>query len=203
MVTGGCGIGTSYWWSKIENTELYNKFGSPIKKGYVKYKSKTAITCYDLNVIMPIAEIMLGLGINFEMNTMDKIEIKSPTVDAGSIIYDQKFRMEKVYAMVEIPLQKEIINNFIVDLQARLGFFGYSGVDRENFFGHAPMPSTYFVGFGPVVNYRIIPHTYVYLMPSIEYKYFHNNLNEYPVKITHKMCTFTAAAGIRIDVSRR
>lgn len=201
MVTGGCGVGTSYWWSKVENGGLYNKYGAAIKSGYFKYKSRTAITCYDLNVIAPVAEIMLGLGINFEMNAMDRIDIKSP--DTGSIIYDQKFRIEKVFGIVEVPLQKEIIRNFIVDIQARFGFFGYSGVDRENFFGQAPMPSTFFIGFGPVANYRIIPHTYVYFMPSFEYKYFHNNLNEYPVKITHRMFTGIVTAGVRIDVSRR
>ncbi|MBA3707153.1 MAG: hypothetical protein H0W84_14995 [Bacteroidetes bacterium] len=203
MVTGGVGTGVSYWYSKIENTELYNKYGSAIKKGSLKYKSKTAVTCYDLNVLMPVADIMLGLGVNFETNTMDKIEIRSPGPDVGSIIYDQKFRIEKIYGMVEIPLQAQIINNFILDIQARFGYYGYSGVDRENFFGQMSMPSTYFIGFGPVANYRIIPHTYVYILPSFEYKYFNNNANEYPVNITHKIFTFTATAGVRIDVSRR
>ncbi len=203
MVTGGCGIGTSYWRSKIENTQLFNKYGSPIKTGNLKYTSKTAVRCYDLNVVMPVAEIMLGLGINFENNTMDKIDITAPTPDAGIILYDQKFRLDKIYAVVEVPLQKEIIRNFIVNIQARFGYYGYSGVDRENFFGNMQFPNTYFAAIGAVANYRIIPHTWVYFLPSFEYKYFHNNANEWPVKITHNIITFTATAGIRIDVSRK
>lgn len=202
MVSGGYGTGVSYWSSKIENTELYNKYGSPIKSGNLEYKSKTAITCYDLNVVIPVAEIMLGLGVNFEYNIMDKIEIKSPAPEAGTILFDQRFRIEKIYVLAEVPLQKQIRKNFIASAQARLGYYGYSGVDRENFFGQAPMPNTYFVGIGVVASYRIIPHTFIYVLPSFEYKYFQNNGKERPVGITHNIYTFTATAGVRIDVSR-
>lgn len=203
MVTGGYGIGNSYWNSKIMNTVLYNKYGSPISTGNLKYKSKTFLKCYDLNVIIPVAEIMLGLGINFEENIMDMIYIRSPSPDAGTFIYDQKFRLEKIYGLVEVPLQKHVIKNFILDVQARFGFYGYSGVDRENFFGQEPMANTYFIGLGPVANYRFIPHTYVYVMPSFEYKYFQSNSKERPVSIRHNMFSFIATAGIRFDVSRR
>jgi len=203
MVTGGVGTGVSYWDSKIENTELYNKYGSPIKSGNLKYKSKTAISCYDLNVIIPVAEIMLGLGVNFEFNSMDKIDIRSPAPDAGTILFDQRFRIEKIYCLVEVPLQKHIKKNFIASIQSRLGYYGYSGIDRQNFFGEAQMPNTYFVGIGAVGTYRIIPHTFIYILPSFEYKYFQNNGIEKPVSISHNIYTFTFTAGVRIDVSRQ
>ncbi|MGQ0826838.1 MAG: hypothetical protein ACT4ON_00435 [Bacteroidota bacterium] len=202
MVTGGCGTGVSYWSSKIENTELYNKYGSPITSGNLKYKSKTAITSYDLNVIMPVAEFMLGLGVNFENNIMDKIDIKAPYPDAGPVLFDQRFRIEKIYALVEVPLQKQIRKNFIASVQARLGYYGYSGVDRENFFGQVEMPNSYFIGIGAVASYRIVPHTFIYVLPSFEYKYFQNNGSEKPVSIIHNIYTFIATAGVRIDVSR-
>jgi hypothetical protein len=202
MVSGGLGTGTSYWRSNIEHTELYNKNGTPIKIGNFKYKSKTALATYDLNVVFPVDKIMLGLGINFEHNIMDKIEIRSPQKDAGTLIYDQKFRLEKIYGIVEVPLQKKLFRNFIVNFQARIGYFGYSGVDREYFFGYMQLPAAYLIGVGAVANYKIVPHTFVFINPSMEYKYFRNNANEWPLKIRYNIFSFIGTAGIRIDISR-
>ncbi|OFY83335.1 MAG: hypothetical protein A3F72_20270 [Bacteroidetes bacterium RIFCSPLOWO2_12_FULL_35_15] len=199
----GYGIGFSNWKSKLENTALYDQYGLAIKSGNLKFKTKTDLRCYDLNVLVPVADIMLGLGLNFEENTMDKIEILNPDPDAGLIIFDQKFRFDKIYALVEVPFSKELRSNFSLAAQGQFGYYGYSGVDRENFFGVEKMSNTYFAGIGVLASYKVIPHVFVCVHPLFEYKYFDNNSIEKASKISHNIFSFMAIGSVRIDVSER
>ncbi len=201
FITAGYGFGTSYWSSTIKNTELYDKKGRIIKSGDLKFKSNTDVRCYDINALFPISKILLGVGLNFEENTMDQIDISAPSSDAGIVLYDQKFRMDKIYALVEFPLYRKEKSDFLVMAQARFGYYNYSGVDRINFFGEAAFANTYFVGVGLIGAYNVIPHIYLYVHPNFEYKYFSNNSSEKPIDIRHNIYTFVATVGLKIDVS--
>ena len=199
-ISGGYGFGTSFWSSKLYKTQLYDQYGAIIKSGDLKFKSKTSTRCYDINVTVPVSNIHLGLGLNFEENSMDKIDIQN---SAGIIVYDQKFRLDKFYALIEFPLQQKLKIDFKAAIQARFGYYGYSGVDRENFFGEEAMANTYFVGIGAIANFKIMQHVYFYLYPNFEYKYFNNNAKENPANITHNIATFNSIGGLRINVSSR
>lgn len=203
FINAGYGIGTSKWRSKLENTALYDQYGLALKTGNLKFKAKTSTRCYDLNVLVPVSEIMLGLGLNFEENQMDRIEILNPDPDAGVIIFDQKFRFDKIYAIVEVPFNKELRSDFSLSAQAQFGYYGYSGVDRINFFGVEKMSNTYFAGIGVLASYKVIPHVFVCVHPLFEYKYFSNNSIEKASRISHNIYSLAAIGSVRIDVSER
>jgi hypothetical protein len=203
FINFGYGFGTSKWQSKLQNTALYDQYGSVIRSGNLKFKAKTSTRCYDLNVLAPVANIMIGLGLNFEENTMDKIEILNPNPDAGVIIFDQKFRFEKIYAIVEVPFSKELKSNFSVSAQGQFGYYSYSGVARKNFFGEEKMSSTFFVGIGILACYKVIPRVFVCIHPGFEYKYFNNTSVERSSNIHDNIYSFMAIGAIRIDVSER
>lgn len=197
------GVGTARWNSNLDNSQLYDKYGAVVQSGYIRFKAKNSTEQYDLTVEFPLAKVRLGMGINFEKYYLDKLEITaSPGADAKVMLFDESFRFEKFFGICEVPFWPESKSDFTLAAQGRLGYFGYSGVERLNFFGEEALAKTYFTNVGFVADYRFYPHAYVYIHPSFEYKYFKNSPVENPSIIRHNIFTGTIVAGIRFDVSR-
>jgi hypothetical protein len=199
----GYGVGTAHWRSNLDNSQLYDKFGAVIQSGYIRFKAKNSTEFLDLTVQFPLAKIRLGMGINFEKYFLDKLEITaSPGADAKVILFDESFRFEKFFGIIEVPFWPESKSDFSLSGNSRLGYFGYSGVERLNFFGEESLAKTYFGNLGFIADYRFYPHAYVFVNPSFEYKYFKNSPQENPSIIRHNIFSYMISAGVRVDVSR-
>lgn len=198
----GYGIGNAYWSSSLDNSQLYDKYGAVIQSGYIRFKARNKTELIDLNVQFPIAKIRVGMGICFEEYYLDKLEITaSPGADAMVILFDESFRFEKFYGQVEVPFWPESKSDFSLGFNGRIGYFGYSGVERLNFFGEEALAKTFFTNLGLVADYRVYPHVYIYLQPNFEFKYFKNSPVENPSIIRHNIVGYGATGGIRVDVS--
>ena len=55
---------------------------------------------------------------------------------------------------------------------------------------------------GFLFDYEVLDYTRIFIYPELEYKYFHNNLNESPATIQHNIFAFVLQFGIRADVSK-
>lgn len=203
FVAIGYGIGTARWNSNLDNSQLYDKYGAVIQSGYIRFKARNSTELLDLNVQFPLAKIRLGMGINFEKFYLDKLEItQSPGADATLILFDESFRFEKFFGQIEVPFWPESKSDFSLSGNGHIGYFGYSGVERFNFFGEEALAKTFFATIGFIADYRVYPHAYVYLHPYTEYKYFKNSPVENPSIIRHNILTYGITGGVRVDVSR-
>lgn len=198
------GVGSANWFSNLGSSELYDNNGSVIRSGDMRFRAKNPTRMLNLEVSAPVARIRLGLGVSFENFYLDKLTIRSntPAADGAIIIYDESFRFEKFYLQVETPFQFETTKTYSFGFKGHVGYFGFSGVKHLNFFGEEHQARTFFTNLGLVGDYKILSHTYFYLNPSFEYKYFRNSPYEAPSEIAHNIISFSIVGGLRFDVSR-
>lgn len=201
FVSGGYGIGSALWNSTFSNAELYDKNGGVMNSGELELKAKNSTVNYDFNVAFPIYKIRIGLGICFEEFLLDKLSI-SDSRNNQVVIFDESFRFDKFYFLVETPFHPEKLKNYSFGMNFHIGYFGHTGVDRLNFFGEEALARTFFGTISFIADYQVFPHTYVYLKPGFEYKLFRNSILDRPSNIKHNIYTGTILAGIRIDISR-
>ncbi len=198
------GTGATRWFSNLGSSELYDSHGGIIRSGDMRFKARNTTHMLNLEVSAPVSRVRLGLGIAFENYSLDKLSITSntPGVDGAIVIYDESFRFEKFYAQVEVPFKFDSDKSYSFGFKGHLGYFGYSGVKHYNFFGSEYDARTFFSTIGLVGDYRILAHSYFYVNPSFEYKYFKNSPVETPSEIRHNIISFNIVAGLRFDVSR-
>jgi len=198
------GVGTARWNSTIKNTQLYDKTGTIIRDGVVKFKAKNSTAVINLEALAPVGKVRLGLGISFEEFYLNKLNIttQSSPVDKNILRFDESFRFNKIYAQVEVPFKYQNQSNGSINFNGHLGYYGYSGIDRINFFGEEAIAKTFFATAGLVFDYRVYPHFYFFAYPNIEYKYFDNSHMERPSDIIHNIFTGTLMGGIRVDLSK-
>lgn len=198
------GAGSANWFSNLGSTELYDNNGSVIRSGDMRFRAKNSTGILNLEVSAPVSKVRLGLGVSFENFYLDKLTVLSntPGADGTIIIYDESFRFEKFYAQVEVPFKFDTDKSYSFGFKGHIGYFGFSGVKHFNFFGDEHEARTFFSNAGLVGDYRILAHTYFYINPSFEYKYFRNSPVEAPSEIVHNIISLSFVAGLRFDVSR-
>ncbi len=201
FVSFGAGRGVAYWNSTLGSTEIYDVSGNVAKSGDLKFKTKSPFDSYYLEVSMPVSRVRLGLGINFEYTYVDKLKILSPLGDYY-FVYPETFRYDKFYLTYEIPFNSENEKIWSVNVKGNLGYFGLSYVDHFNYFGEEALAKTWLFSTGLLADVKLYPHTYVFLNPGVEFKYFNNAKVENPSDIIHKIFGFSVTGGIRIDVSK-
>jgi len=206
FISASYGVGNSAWSSNLKNSKLFSKYGDVIKSGDMQYTSKTSVRYQDLHVMLPVRDMYFGLGVNFEEHTMDIIDIKKAQSKPGEIgegeqVFDQKFRLDKFYALLEMPFYSYQKIDLKAAFQMRIGYFGYYGADRDNFFGDEQMPRAFFGNFGATVSTRLYSRIYGFINPKVEYNYFNNHTDI--SSVTHNIYTFGISAGIRIDVGNK
>jgi hypothetical protein len=201
FVSLGAGMGTSWWNSTLGNTEVYDQTGSIISSGDLRFKAKNKLDQYYLDVCFPISKLRFGIGINFEYNYIDKLKVLRSTGDQY-ILYSESFRFDKFYMLLEMPFNPQSESPLSLNAKMHLGWYGVSYVDHFNFFGEEALAKTYFATLGGLIDYKLYPHTYIFLFPNFEFKYFDNSKEENPADIRHKILTGTISLGIRIDVSK-
>ncbi len=201
----GYGLGTARWYSRIQQSSLYQPTGNLLKSGDIKFRAKNNVACYHFAIMVPVKKIRLGLGICFEDFYLDKLEIESDNKlkdTKNLLLFDEDFQFQKMFAQIEVPFNYESTSKFSLNFNGHLGYYSFSGLGRMNFFGVSPLAQTFFTTAGVVGDYKIYPHTYVFLFPHLEAKYFNNSKLELPSNIVHRIITGTIVAGIRIDMSK-
>jgi len=203
FATVSYGVGSATWYSDIKNSILYDKSGTILKSGNLKFTAKNPSSAWNFQVSFPVRNIRLGMGISFEEFYLDKIILKSGNAGDGNfILFDESFRFDKFYAAVEVPFAPESTKNYSFSATGNLGYYNYTGIERFNFFGEEPLARMYLANVGLLADYKIFKHTYFFINPNFEFKYFQNNRFESPSDINHKILTYSIAAGIRVDVSK-
>lgn len=202
FIAAGYGKGNVNWFSKLADTKLYDKNGTVIKSGNLSFKSRNPISSFFFDVSFPVAKMRLGVGISFESFYLDKLQIKNPAgTGSNLILFDEKFRLDKIYTLVEVPLNIQLHPRFSFDFRGQLGYFGYNAVERENFFGEETLGKTFYTTIGMIGDYRVLSNVYIYLLPNIEYKFFKNSRSESPSIINHNIVSESILLGLRIDLS--
>ncbi len=204
FVGGTVGAGYATWISNMGSTELYDKDGTIIISGDIRFKAHNSTKLMNIEVSAPIMKVRFGLGICFEDFFLDKLALRSntPSADKSIIIFDERFRFEKFYTQIEVPFKFDTDKPYSFSFKGHLGYFGYSGIKRFNFFGERALAHTFFTTLGLVADYRIFSHTYIYINPNFEYKFFKNSNQDAPSNIRHNIFTFNMVGGLRFDVSR-
>jgi hypothetical protein len=191
------GVGNAVWFSKLEQSALYDTSGSELFAGEVDFKARNTTKCINMDVSAPVMSVRMGMGVCFEEFYIEKLKINST-----QYYFEEKFRFEKMYAQIEIPVKNWSNDYFSFNLKSQAGYYGYSYVNHINFFGMDNKASVLFLNTGFILDYKLYPHTYAYLHPTFEYKYFHNAASEAPSRITHNIFSYGIMFGIRVDVSR-
>ncbi|MBC7863021.1 MAG: hypothetical protein IAF38_08600 [Bacteroidia bacterium] len=191
------GIGNANWFSKLEQSALYDTSGAEMFSGKVNFKARNTTKCVNVDVSAPVMNVRLGMGLCFEEFYIEKLKINST-----QYYFEEKFRFEKMYAQIEIPIQRLSNDYFTFNLKSQAGYFGYSYVNHINFLGMDNKASVLFMNTGFIADYKLYPHTYAYIHPTFEYKYFRNAASEAPARIVHNIFSYGVMFGIRIDVSR-
>jgi hypothetical protein len=191
------GVGNASWSSKIGQSALYDTSGAEMFAGDVDFKARNTMKCVNFDVSAPVMNVRMGMGICFEEYYIEKIKINNV-----QYYFSEKFRFEKLYAQIEIPVKKWSNSYFTFNVKSQAGYYGYSFINHINFFGMDNKASVLFMNSGFLVDYKIYPHAYAYLHPTFEYKYFHNARSEAPSTILHHIFSYGVMFGLRFDVSR-
>lgn len=197
----GAGKGKSYWQSELGNTLIYDLSGASFSSGNIKFRTRGVYDNYFLEASMPVSNFRFGIGINFQYHYIDELTLEQPTGDK-MILYSESFRFDKIYLNYEIPFYPKSEYPLNCSLKGNIGYFGLSMVDHENFFGEEALAKTWFFTLGLLPDYKLYPHTYIFLYPHVEYTYFNNAKAENPSEIIHHIFQWCVSGGIRVDLSK-
>jgi hypothetical protein len=201
FLSAGYGIGQAYWYSSLTQSSIYDKQGSTLETGTFKFRANNTTTFYDINVLCPIRNFRLGLGMNFEKFFLTRLEVRQSVTTSQVIIYDESFRFDKLFVQYEFPFWPDARKRFSLSANGRVGFFSFSNVDRINLFGSDAMANSMFFTLSPVADVQLYSGIYLFLQPFAEYKYFKNPAVDPGGSIVHNIWTYSAMIGIRIDPS--
>lgn len=196
FIAAGYGWGNAYWNSKLVQSGLYDHFGGPIQLGDLKYKLKTQTVTRSVEVAFPVEKIRMGVGL-----CMEDYFIENLNLNGVSIEFKETFRMQKIYAHLEIPIAPKSTGNFGFNIKSQAGYYGATGVTHSDFMGSDNKASTFFLTTGFLMDYRCFPHSYIFVHGNIGYNYFNNAASENPSNIIHNIFNPAISIGIRVDVS--
>lgn len=201
FVALGYGVGTAHWNSVFKSAEFYDKDGSVINTGDMKFSSNSPTRNYDVNVMAPIGKARFGLGIDFEFHYLAQLKIYTKEGE-DYLLFDEGLRFDKVYLQAEIPFRFDTDKKYSFSWNAKIGWFGYTNVKRFNFLGEKPFPISALICSGVVADYEIYPRVYAYVLPNLEFKFYDNSGIEAPVQIRHNVISASLLFGIRVDLGK-
>jgi len=190
----------------MHDNNLLNKDGSTLVGAEdIHFKAKNSTQLADINVQFPLKKIRYGFGLSFEQFFMDKLNIESRGQNGTTnsiVLLDEDFVFDKMYVQIEVPFFPMSKSPLSINGNFHLGYFGYHGARRLNFFGGDHLAKSFFATLGLTLDYKLYPHCYVFLMPLFEYKYFKSSIQDSPASVQHNISTFVFSGGIRIDLSK-
>ena len=191
------GVGNASWNSSVKQYALYDTSGTRIVSGDFDFSMKNSIKNLGFDVSAQFNKIRLGMGICFEEFFLEKIRVN----DVNYLFFD-KFNFQKLFFQAEIPLknfEKQLIS---LNLKTQAGYYSYSHLNHINFFGGDDASSAMMINAGLLLDYKLFNHSYIYLHPLAEFKYFKNSRKEAPSRIHHSVFSATFQFGMRFDLSR-
>lgn len=195
------GTGTSRWRSSFKDTEFYDKDGKVINTGDLRFTAKSPTRHYDVNVLAPVKNIYLGMGIAFEFDYL--AELKVFLKDGYEfMLFEEGMRFDKIYFQMEKPFKNEKKRPYNISLAFKAGWYGYTNVKRFNFLGEKPIPLSFLVGTGATFDYEVYRKVFVYAQPYFEYKIYDNFNNEAEVHIVHNVFGLCLNTGLRVDLGK-
>lgn len=197
------GIGQARWYSSVNNTELYDPNGAVVRDGNFKFNARNHTRLFNAEVLIPVAKVRLGVGMNFENYDLDKLDLKNGGNASSLYPFNESFRMDKITGILEYPFSCLEKTPFTLNLQAKMGYIGFTKVNSVNLFGGATVPKTFFVASGLVMDYEIVKRIYVFASPMVSYNYCRTSKYELPVTIMHRIITGNFLIGVRLNVCDR
>ena len=191
------GTGNASWNSKLNETALYDTTGAEIFKGNILFNAKNTLNNLTVDVGAQVRYIRLGLGISFEEFYLEKIRINN-----NNYAFSDKFTFSKIFAHAEVPFRTISSDLFSFSSKSSFGFFSSYYLNHFNLFGSGNGGTSLFLNTAFLADYKFLPHTYLFVQPVVEYKYFKNSKKELPGKISHQIWSYFIMLGVRIDVSK-
>lgn len=198
------GIGQAHWYSELQATSIYDANGSATHTGDIKFRARNSSQFYDLGVLFPANNLRFGLGMNFEKFFLTQIELKNSvqqTTGGSSMIFDESFRFDKIYAQMEVPFWPESRAKYSLSANLNLGFFSFNNVDRINLFGSDALANSTFVNLSPIADITVFPGVSLFVRPICEYKFFKNGAVDSYGIVRHNIVTYSVMIGVRYDPS--
>ncbi len=201
FVYGGYGVGTARWYSELNQTSLYDKFGAKLETGDFNFRARNPTSYYDIGVLFPAGSVRAGIGMSFEEFYLGQISLQPTAIRANetTVIFDESFRFDKLYAQVEVPFWPEARSRFSLSTNVHVGYFSFSGVQRINFFGADNASASYFFGLSPVADVALFPNFYLFLQPMTEFKLFKSQAIDPAGTVRHNIFSYSLMIGIRYD----
>ncbi len=193
------GVGRTSWYTQTKAYDLYDQTGSKVLSGDHQLTAQTTHSIYQMDVMFPVSSFRMGMGITFEKFALYKMNVESEVFDKD-ISFMETFRFDKFFLQAEFPTDMIAHQNFMLDINARAGYYGFSMVKSLSLFGERRSGSTYFASIGPVFSTRIYPQIYMYIMPRFEYKYFNNSRIEPNGAIYHNLYSLSMLGGLRVQM---
>ncbi len=190
------GWGNAHWKSKLVQSGLYDQSGGPIQLGNLHYKLKTQTITRSVEVAFPVEKVRMGIGLCMEDYFIENLQLNGVSIE-----FKETFRMQKIYAHLEIPIIPLTNNNFGLNVKCQAGYYGSTGVNHAEFMGSDNKASTLFLTTGLLADYRCFPHSYIFVHGNVGYNYFNNAASENPSNIIHNIFNPSISIGIRVDVS--
>lgn len=191
------GTGNASWSSTLNQSALYDTTGSEIFGGNVLFNAKNTLNNFTVDVGAQVMKVRLGLGISFEEFYLEKIKINNV-----NYAFADRFTFSKIFAHAEIPFQNIGGDLFSFSIKTGGGYFTSYYLNHYNLFGSGTGGKSVFFNLGFIADYKLFAHTYLFVQPVVEYKYFKNSKQEAPSKITHNIWSYFIMSGLRIDVSK-
>jgi hypothetical protein len=191
------GTGNASWNSSLNQSALYDTSGSELFSGNVLFNAKNTLNNLNIDVAAQVQKVRIGMGIAFEDFYLEKIKINNT-----NYAFSDRFTFSKIFINTEVPFQKISGDLFSFSVKGSLGFFKSYYLNHFNLFGGDNNGKSYFFNAGFLADYKLLPHSYIFLQPTFEYKYFRNSKKELPSRITHQIWSYFIMLGIRVDVSK-
>ena len=193
------GVARTSWKSKASEYRFFDHQGNLLFEGDATLKASTASQMLQMEVLAPIQKFRLGMGITFEEYQLYVLEMTSSTTN-GRVGFTELFRFNKVFAQFEYPTDWVDHENVTLDLNARVGFYGFTGVRNLSIFGERRQGKTVYGSLSAIGSLRLGQLTYLCLRPVLEYKYFRNTIQESPRVISHNMFSYGLLVGVRVHL---
>jgi len=195
------GVGTSHWRSSTDNYTFLDHRGLVLSEGDVQLRAQNANRSLRLETLVPVHEgaFRLGLGIAFEEYQLSKIEFQSDQGD-DTKAFVETFRFDKFFVQGEVPLKLFKADWLGVAVQANAGWYGFTDVNSMSLFGPKRKGKRWFAGCAAVVDFKVHDVVYLVVMPNVEYKYFFNNRDLIPGRISHNLFDYNLNIGVRVHV---
>ncbi len=195
----GYSLANTHWYSHTEDFQLFDPTGRTLIDGAGSFDTRVQSQMLQLEVLAPVGEVRMGVGIAFEECQLYKINVESDIINTV-VPFTEMFRFNKLFYQLEVPFSKLNSHFFSLAINNRVGYYGFTAVKSLSLFGERRMGKSFFGSTAARMDFKVGAMTYLFVMPMMEYKYFKNTQEESPNFIIHNMFSYSAVIGLRFHV---